>query len=242
MFPLENPTGWRKSVLCFGEPRLDGGFVGLVSPDGQAWEIFNQDLTISKQMEKRIAQQIKVGYEYRRVCLDNEMFLVERYTHSQALKIWSGLKPLAETWDIDGPCPYQGTLPVEWVKPGGLETESLTLYLYWRSFGIDPEGVVWKGYIHRYDKQRDGWLACLTCPSSPNLLPTLAPRDAPPRPKGFLLFSAPMAEVGFLEDQEENAKQVLLEKASLWLRSHGTDPSSWERPVPKSKIEVSPSL
>lgn len=237
--------GWSRALIAYGPPHPgQRGTEGLVGPDGRPWEIIHswkaatppRDLKVVAQ---RIVEQERACYEFKLVVLDGTATVVERFIPGTQLRLWDGLK-LVGPWRMDGPCPWQGSAPAEWTHPGGQKVERVTLYVRHRDYGIDPEGCTWQGHVQRYDEARDGFFASIRCPWSPNLLPILAPRDAPPPPPpetgGFLSAlriggppPPPRPDVGFLEDEWKGAQEAVVLRAERWLHEHGQDEAAWER-------------
>lgn len=242
--------GWRVARLSHGVPTPGStGFEGLVSPDGRCWEVtFRWKDSLSKLAErKRIAEHIanqRAGnYEVYVVPLQGETVVVERFRGSDALRLWDGLHVVGE-WEINGFCPTQGEVVADWTRPDQV-IERVVLYLWYRDWGIDPEGTVWQGHVQRHDGS--DIFAGIRAPWSPNLLPTVAPRDAPPAEQGMFQIAThgglgllsrlrkPSAtEVGFLEDDKAGAKRALVGRAERWLRENGLQDDAWDYCVPAS--------
>ncbi len=226
--------GWRKGLVTFGPPHAgQRGVEGLVDADNQAWEITYRWPAGRASMNVDVAQHIDLvmrsGYTVRLIDLDGESFVVE---YQSSARLWDGLLR-GGIWKDEsaGGCPWQMSLEATWTHPGGLVSEAVELYVRWRSWGVDSEGTLWTGHVIRRQAADS-----FRCPWSPNLLPTLRPRDAPapePTPTPTLLSSLlggsrpRPAEIGFTEDQEEQAQHALVLKAETWLRAHGLDPTSW---------------
>jgi hypothetical protein len=244
-------TGWQKALITFGPPRPDArGCEGLVDPDGRPWEIACKIKgPLSPRGEKEMATRIHQtapSYEHCLVTVGAERFLVERFINGNGIRLWDGLRVLAHEW-VDGSCdgcPWQHHVTAEWVHPGGQAVEKVSLYIRWRSWGINPERTLWTGHVLRYDHEKDPFEA-IRCPWSPNLLPTVFPTaepaiiagsgDKPTGLRGFLdgLFDPEAKprpkppDVGFTEDEEAKAKRALVERAEVWLREHGEDQTAW---------------
>ena len=241
--------GWSKATLAFGPFQPDQrGIEGLVDPDGIPWEPIYSWKTRApprnlREVAQRVVSQELGGYAHRLIVVGDETWVVERFLIGTQLRIWDGLRAVG-AWDDSGPCPWQSWAHAEWVRPGGHGEERVTLYLRHRDWGIDPEGCVWTGYVQRCD---GGPLEAIRAPWSPNLLPTLAPRDVPPpTPEpahgGFLtgLFGPPKPpppEVGYLEEDLARAKADLIRRAATWLHEHGADAAAWETVCPKPGTE-----
>lgn len=230
------------------------GFEGLVSPDGRCWEVtFRWRGLLSKPAErKRVAEHIvnqrAGGYDAHVITFPDGGVVVERFRGSDAMRLWDGLQVVGE-WEVNGFCPTQGEVVADWTRPDQV-VERVVLYLRYRDWGIDPEGTVWQGHVQRHDGS--DIFAGIRAPWSPNLLPTVAPRDAPPAEQGMFQIAThgglgllsrlrkPSAtEVGFLEDNEAGAKRALTERAERWLRENGLRDDAWERvPTPSSESRV----
>lgn len=247
---LDPLPGWRKTLITFGPPQPgQTGVEGLVDLDGVAWEIaFRWKRgALTEKARRNLAEHITTtrlgGYDFKIVEVDDEMLLAERFIAGTQLRVWDGLRLTTHEWTDQScaGCPDQHHVVADWTHPGGVKVERVTLYIRWRSYGIDPDGTLWTGYVQRYDAARDPF-GFLRCAWSPNLLPTLAPRDAPPPPqrtRGLLDAlriplgddepEPPRPDVGFTEEQVEQAKRALVARAEAWLRAHGEDEPAWER-------------
>lgn len=248
MITVNDPTGWTKRRICFGAPHPgQRGTKGFTDPEGHIWEPVHftpigakpPSAKTAKEDARRMKDQEKGGYQYVSLPWDGGTYLLNRYIHGTAMRIWDGLEPAPGTeWDMDeGWCPNQGYLPALWAPPNGGTPEWVTLYLRWRSWGIQPNRCLWTGNVLRYDSRNRRYGEMLGCPWSPNLLPTMVPADAPPvePPTGglfsFLSVSAPKPpEVGATEEQEVEAQRLILLKATDWLRERGADPAAWTGP------------
>ena len=209
------------------------GVEGLASPDGLAWEITFQgglSPTSRKHLAEHTVRQEASGYECHLVTLGEVTYFVERYAHGNALRFWDGLVLTGE-WDMSGSCPWQGTATALWTRPDRAGVEGVTLYLRHRDYGIDSDGTLWTGHVQRHDGS--DIFAGIRAPWSPNLLPTVVPRDVPvqavPSTIGFFQIGRPPSvELGFLEDDEEGAKRALVKKAEAWLRENGMRDEAWD--------------
>lgn len=238
----DRSPGWRKAAISFGVPahgQRPGE--GLASPDGLAWEVTYRTQgealspTVKKHLAEHAARQRVSGYDCRLVYVDGGWSFVERMAHGTGLRLWDGLRLTGE-WEMNGPCPHQGTVTALWTKPAGRGTEEVTLYIRHRDYSLDPGGTVWSGVVQRHDGK--DVFAAPYVPWSPNLLPELAPKDAPPLLPGsgigsFLFHVQGLPppvnpDVGFLEDALGEAQASLLKRAEAWLREHGETLASWE--------------
>ncbi len=256
--------GWQRARITFGPPTpSQRGCDGLMDPDGRPWEIsfrWQGFLTrAARTVAEHALRQRTAGYDLRVVAVDGETFLLERYGAGGGIRLWDGLIPLEDWRDFscEG-CPWQHDRRVEWFPSGRLTSEVVTLYLRWRSWGVDATNTLWTGQVLRFDAERDGWYAGIRAPASPNLLPTTvpvpapAPVPAPPAPaRSFLadLFlpatdppPPPRPEGGFREEDEAAAKTALLARAEIWLREHGDHPMAWSRPHPPEGVEHEAAL
>ncbi len=208
-------AGWQHGrIVHRNGPRRP--FEGLIDPDGAAWEVFDVPTkqTELRHFAKRVRNQQAAGYSQAIVTIEGRTYLAERYRDN--IKPWDGLDLVGYWENSSGDVTYQHSVE------GAFRGIRVALYIRWRD--EDP----WTGNVILLPP--DANLAFLPeYPWSPNLLPKdrpLPPSAEPLSLRNFL--DQPKCDPWITEDETHKAKNVLIERADLWLCEHVDDPKAWD--------------
>lgn len=254
------PRALRPGPIAFGDPVFGvRPSQGMIDAAGQAWEVTHRwsAAALPDEQLRRlgcyVAQQQAAGYELARAAQGGVQLLLERMRNGTALQPWDGLELLGAWRDQSAAgCPWQFWGRARWTYPGGrfdgetLAGEIVALYVRWRWDHImDPAfpraRELWTGRVYRFDPGATGLDASVSCPRSPQLLPTVHPDDVQrveivPELLGAFGMPAP-AEAGHLEQQDAAAREDLCRRADRWLREHGANAARWEPGVEAKRAE-----